>query len=369
MNKVCCVFNYNPLYRYPIYKAMSEAFDCDFFFGDTVFEPIKQFDATQLKGFKGFIHPKILRFKGYIWHKGIWNIFKFRYTHYVVTGECRLLVNLLIFLWAKLLGRTFIIWTHGEHQTYSKWTTRLILKSFYRSADKILMYGSYNLNYMIDLGCVPNRIYTIHNSLDTGKHTELFGQMSISPLYKNYFGNDYPTVIYIGRLQKRKKIEQLIEAVASLKQKGATYNIVLVGDNTSGDYLYDVVNKYGMDKNVWFYGPSYKEEDNAELLYNAAVCVCPASVGLTAIHAMSYGCPVVSNDNMETQMPEFESIIEGETGSLFNENDVEDLMKKIEFWCKTPSQDREYLREKIRQHIIEDWSVDYQINVLKKVLR
>ena len=72
---------------------------------------------------------------------------------------------------------------------------------------------------------------------------------------------------------------------------------------------------------------------------------------------------------METQMPEFESIIEGETGSLFNENDVEDLMKKIEFWCKTPSQDREYLREKIRQHIIEDWSVDYQINVLKKVLR
>lgn len=59
------------------------------------------------------------------------------------------------------------------------------------------------------------------------------------------------------------------------------------------------------------------------------MCVCPAAVGLTAIHALSYGCPVISNDNVETQMPEFESIVEGETGSLFKENDIEDLVEKL----------------------------------------
>lgn len=368
MSKICCVFNYNPLYRYPIYKAMSEKFDCDFFFGDTVFEPIRQFDAAKLKGFKGFIHPKVLKLKGYIWHKGICDIFKCRYSHYIVTGECRLLVNLLIYLWTRLLGKTFIIWTHGEHRTYSKWTTRVILKSFYCSADKILMYGAYNLKYMTDMGCNPNIIYTIHNSLDTEKHTQLFYRMTFSPVFKNHFENDFATIVYIGRLQKRKKIEQLIEAVARLKQRETIYNVVLVGDNTNAEYLHDVVKQLGMESHVWFYGPSYDEEENAKLLYNAAVCVCPAEVGLTAIHAMSYGCPVVSNNNKETQMPEFESIIENVTGSLFQDNDIEDLMDKIDYWCKKPSSERDCLRNEIRQHIIKGWSVDYQINILNKIL-
>ena len=53
----------------------------------------------------------------------------------------------------------------------------------------------------------------------------------------------------------------------------------------------------------------YNEEANAELLYNASVCVCPAEVGLTAIHSLLFGTPVVSNDNFDEQMPEFESII------------------------------------------------------------
>ena len=59
--KICCVFNYNPLYRLPIYSAMDKEFDCDFYFGDTVFQPMKAFDAEELKGFKGYLKTKRIR--------------------------------------------------------------------------------------------------------------------------------------------------------------------------------------------------------------------------------------------------------------------------------------------------------------------
>ena len=67
--KICCVFNYNPLYRLPIYKLMSETFDVEFYFGDYGEEQnkrLKSFDPNQLNGFKGY-HRLIKVFKGFLW--------------------------------------------------------------------------------------------------------------------------------------------------------------------------------------------------------------------------------------------------------------------------------------------------------------
>ena len=54
--KICCVFNYKPLYRYPIYKEMDEQLNCDFYFGDFVNQPIKQFPPENLGGYKKIFH-------------------------------------------------------------------------------------------------------------------------------------------------------------------------------------------------------------------------------------------------------------------------------------------------------------------------
>lgn len=71
-----------------------------------------------------------------------------------------------------------------------------------------------------------------------------------------------------------------------------------------------------VDKNVWFYGSCYDEQTNAELIYNADMCVAPGNVGLTAIHAMTFGCPVITHSDFKWQMPEFEAIHPGKTGDF-----------------------------------------------------
>ena len=68
-------------------------------------------------------------------------------------------------------------------------------------------------------------------------------------------------------------------------------------------------------------------------------------------------------------MPEFESIVEGETGSLFKENDIEDLVEKIKYWCCLNKEQRTHTRDIARQLILSEWSVDYQIQILKSLLK
>ncbi len=370
MAKICCFFNYYPHYRYPIYKAMSEHFDCDFFFGDSIFEPLKTFNAKDLKGFKGFLHAVKTRFKDYVWYKGCFKLVRCKYDYYILTGENLIIPNWIVLLWAKLTRKKVFFWTHGLHEKLTKKSTILICKLFYCHADILLMYNNYNWKYMEELGCNRNRLRTIHNSLDTSLQSNIYKNLKVSNIYQEHFGNTDPVIIYIGRIQKRKKIEQIVEAMRLAAKQGFNFNFVLVGKTTEDDFeIPMMVEQCGLSKRTWFYGPSFDENVNAQLLFDASVCVCPAAIGLSAIHALSYGCPVISNNNVETQMPEFESIIEGETGSLFQENNVTDLLEKIKFWCTLSEEQRLHTRAVARKLILDEWSVDYQIKVLKSLLK
>ena len=369
MAKICCFFNYPPHYRYPIYKAMSENFDCDFFVGDTVFETIRKFDVKKLKGFKKNLKVVKTKFKDYVWYKGCLQLLNFKYDYYILTGENCIIPNWLILLWAKMTNKKVLLWTHGIHETLSKKSTRLVCNMFYAHADYLLMYNNYNWSYMEKIGCDSRRMRTIHNSLDTSLQTKIYSTLKPSSIFKEHFGNDNPVVIYIGRIQKRKKVEQIVESLLMGKKQGFEFNLVIVGLDQDNGSVLRMVEQYGLSKNVWFYGPCFDENVNAQLLYDSSVCVCPSEVGLTAIHALSYGCPVISNDNFEKQMPEFESIIEGKTGSFFRENDIEDLLNKIKYWCCLSETGRDKTRNDARKLILNEWSIDYQINVLKELLK
>ena len=128
-----------------------------------------------------------------------------------------------------------------------------------------------------------------------------------------------------------------------------------------------MVGDLGLTNQVWFYGACYDERRIAELLYNADLCVSPGNVGLTAMHAMTFGCPVISNDNFSTQMPEFEAIEDGKTGTFFKENDIESLAEAISRW-RDSSPDRELVRKACYKVIDEKYNPHLQLETLKKVI-
>ena len=166
-----------------------------------------------------------------------------------------------------------------------------------------------------------------------------------------------------------KRIDQLVDAVELLKSEGKIVNLVIVGQNVDYPDFENKINASPVYNNIWLYGPCFDELKNAELLYNSNVLVSPGNVGLSCIHSLSYGTPVVTNDNFCTQMPEHGAIIEGVTGSFFKENDIADLACKIWEWSSKSYLDRIKVRNNARLTIEQSWSVDYQINLLKSIFK
>lgn len=370
--KICCVFNYNPLYRYPIYHRMDEDFNCDFYFGDTVFEQLKSFDAKKLKGFRGTIKARKTGLKSFVWHSGILPIFNRKYTHYILTGDAAAIVNWMIIFYAMIFNKKVYLWTHGIKENIEKSTTKCFLKIFYTHVAGILMYNHYNCKYMKTLGVKEECLHVIHNSLDSEKQTSLYNKLVSSnnrDIYIKHFNNNNPVIIYIGRIQKRMKVEMLIDALCILKERGLSVNAVIVGQYVDGVDIEKIVQERGLEQSVWMYGPSFDEEMNSELLYNADVCVAPGTIGLTAIHSLSYGTPCITHSNHSKTGPEFEAIKDGITGSFFEENNVYSLADAISYWVNMPSDKRLNVRLSARKEIEENWCVDSQIGLLSKILQ
>jgi len=164
--------------------------------------------------------------------------------------------------------------------------------------------------------------------------------------------NSLPTIIFIGRLTKIKRLPVLIEAVRKSNQIKIRYNLLIVGSGEEQTYLENTFDSLIAVGWLHFYGNCFEDNKTSELIYHSDLCISPGNIGLTAIHSLSYGTPVASHSNFNNQMPEVETIIDGENGFLFEENNSDDLANKIDSWFLNNSNiDKDLIRRIIIENI------------------
>ncbi len=158
-----------------------------------------------------------------------------------------------------------------------------------------------------------------------------------------------------------------IEAVDRINSGGDLVNLIMVGEGDERTRL-ESLSKQGVESGyIKFYGQCYDEEKIGRLISDADLCVSPGNVGLTAIHSLSLGTPVASHSNLNNQMPEVEAIIDGKSGFLFKEGDVEDLSRKIVDWISNV-QDRESVRAVCYKIIDKYYNPYYQCSVFERAV-
>ncbi len=347
---------------------MDRELNTDFYFGDKVGAPIKTMDYSSLKGFKGILRNKQVLNTTFSWQKGAFaQIFK-PYDQYIITGEPNILSNWCILIIGRLLGKKVHAWSHGiKGDPETKY--KFIAFYFFKLCSTVLLYGNHSRNVMLSQGFSEKKLICIYNSLDYKTQKKVREKLTLTNIFSKKFGNDWPVIIYIGRIQKSKKLEVLAEVTHRLKTKGQNTNLVFIGKNIeSENSVQKKVAELGIEDRVWFYGPSYNEEEIGELIFNSDVCVSPGPLGLTALHSMVYGTPVVTNDNFVKQMPEHEAILDGVTGSFFEENNFEDLLSKINFWVSRKGIAREETRSSAYEIIDTKFNPFNQIAIFKNVL-
>ena len=357
------ITNIGAHYRLPIFSMMGERLGVDFYLGDKVSTPLKTFDYTSLKGYRRTLHN--VHIGPFYWQRRSVRLIFRPYRYYIVDGEPYCLSSWVQLLMAKLTGKRLIAWTHGWYGREGL-VKRIVKKAFFALHYRLMVYSDYAIHLMEKEGFAREKMLCIANSMDTDREKDIRSRLHPTTIYKDHFGNDDPVVIYCGRIQAIKRLDLLVDATEILAAKGTHANLVFVGQDIDGVNIDRYAADHGLSDRIWMYGPCYDDEQLAELFYNAAVCVSPGHVGLTAIHALSYGCPVITHDDFCHQAPEFEAICPGVTGDFFRCGDVDDLAEKTGRWITADDAEREKTRTAAYAEIDSKWNIHYQIEIIKQ---
>lgn len=363
MKRVCNIYNAPAHYCESIYKLMDEAFDCKFVFGDE-WPSVKRFEVSVLKNVTQLHYRSV---GNILFMPGMISYAFKNYNYYIITPATNSITMwLFLFILKFFPNKKVYTWTHGMYGYESK--RQLFFKKLqYIMCDGEFVYGDYAIRLMSEKGYSPQKLFPIHNSLNYDEQLQLRKSGLKSLVYKEHFGNDYPVLVVIGRLNKRKKLPMLLEAAAVLKQQGLIVNVVMIGDGEDREYLLEQAQGRGLSSQLWLYGACYDEKQNAELLYNSDICVMPGDIGLTAIHALMFGVPVITHNAFEHHGPEFEAVNPGESGLFFEYDDVSSLADSIKQWLGSVKS-RESVRQACYDSIDKSWNPYYQIEVLKSVI-
>lgn len=364
-NKYCLIYNYAQHYRLGIFKLLNNNLKVDFYFGDKLGD-IKKIDYSELSNFKGEL-KNIKVWNNFYWQKGALRLLLKKYDNFILLGEYHCLSTWLFLFVNKIVGKKVFLWSHAWYGKENEWE-KLVKKLFFSLANGVFLYGNYAKNLMIREGFNGKKLHVIYNSLDYDKQLEYRIQIERNSLFKDYFNNDNPVLIFIGRLTKVKKLNYVFEAIKILKEQNINLNLVLIGDGEENANLKESSNSLGLNKNIWFVGALYDEKEIANYIFNADLCISPGNVGLTAMHSMMYGTPVITNSDFTNQMPEFEAIVPGETGDFFLPDNVVDLSEKIKFWINS-NHKRDFIRQKCYNKIDSFYNPYYQFKIISDAIK
>lgn len=171
--------------------------------------------------------------------------------------------------------------------------------------------------------------------------------------YRDYDDN-IKTILYIGRLEKRKGVEYLLKGYRALREKHDDVRLVIVGDGPRRKSLKAWVTRYRVP-DVKFLG-FVDEDDKCRLLKTADVFCSPAiygeSFGIVLLEAMAMGAPVVAGSN-----PGYASVMQdvGRIG-LVDPRSTQDMAYKLESMLYVPAI-REFFTEWADEYVKQ---FDYQ---------
>ncbi len=142
-----------------------------------------------------------------------------------------------------------------------------------------------------DMELVKNMRY-IPNGIDLGKYRPL---KKLHPLS----GNNTKTIVFIGRLERRKGVDYLLPAFKILLEQMPNAHLVIAGEGNRRAYFEQMVKDQSIN-NVKFLG--YVNDDKKrELIGNADLLCSPAmfgeSFGIILIEGMAMGTPTIGGLN------------------------------------------------------------------------
>lgn len=232
----------------------------------------------------------------------------------------------------RLFGKRVLMWTHGFRAEPVGFSGRLKLV-FFKLAHGLILYGNNAKRILVRCGFRSETLYVAYNSLDHSGQCRL--RKPWGSITRMTCDEDH-VLVWVGRFTVRKAIPVLLKALAILLDQKVNVRLVLVGDGPELEEMQRLSGQLGIQDHIEFRGAIYEETQLAEIMQEADLAISPGPIGLFAIHAQTYGLPVITSDDWAGHGPEVESIIEGITGNFFSAGDPVSLATVIRQWLFEP---------------------------------
>lgn len=266
-----------------------------------------------------------------------------------------------------------VLWGHG----YSKSDSRLRIWGRTRLlafADSVLFYNYAASQTLIDTGLLPpSKAFVALNTLELQPVRDVAQTWRGSPqrLARFRFENQLdagPVILFVSRLYEANRTDLLVQAAAPLSRRFPGLKVIVIGDGPDSGRLRKMADDLGVTDSVRFVGALYGEENVAPWFLSADVFCYPANIGLSLIHALSYGLPVVTSDLVSAHNPEIEAFRDGVNGLFYKHNDVESLVESLATILSDPALRRRFSAA-AESTVTDDFTIEKMVDGMEAAIR
>jgi glycosyltransferase involved in cell wall biosynthesis len=198
-----------------------------------------------------------------------------------------------------------------------------------RKADCVLVYSESARQDLIKDGFAPERVFVAPNSVDQSEiqaartdwlsrpaDLQTFRRENGLETGENAGGTRGPVLIFVARLDPLRRLDMLLDAMPTIAKAHPGVQLIIIGGGSELEPLKQQAARLGLNgeagstngAKVRFLGAVYGETNIAPWFLSSDLMVFPSHMGLSALHAMGYGVPVVTCNNASKHGPEFDVI-------------------------------------------------------------
>ncbi|MBN2046147.1 MAG: glycosyltransferase [Anaerolineales bacterium] len=235
--------------------------------------------------------------------------------------------------WMKSRQRPVLGWGLGAPPPAGvlKGLQQRVRADFLAQLDGVIAYSQRGAQEYQSLGLSADRVFVAHNAAAPRP-------VSLPPARPETF--ERGSVLFVGRLQSRKRLEMLFQACAELPEEQQP-ELVIVGDGPA--YAEFKAQAEAIYPETLFAGARHGEE-LAPYFANADLFVLPGTGGLAVQQAMSSGLPVIVAQGDGTQ----EDLVRPENGWLIQPGSQQSLNQALADALSDPIRLREMGAESYR---------------------
>ena len=199
-----------------------------------------------------------------------------------------------------------------------------------------------------------NKVQVVHCGLEPSFHED-----AVQPV------TSAPRLVCVGRLSEQKGQLLLVDAVSKLLAKGIDIELVLAGDGEMRPEIEALIKQHSLESKVIITGWISSKQVREEILASRAMVQPSFAEGLPVVimEAMALRRPVLTT--YVAGIPEL--VRPGENGWLFPAGDVDELVKVLEDFLRTPTEMLEKMGQAAHQRVLERHSIDVEAAKLARL--